>query len=43
MTREISKLFEEHITCTFEELKNKITKKEIQIKGEFVIGLYPTK
>ncbi len=43
MTREISKLFEEHITCTFEELKTKIEKKEIQIKGEFVIGLYPIK
>jgi 16S rRNA C1402 (ribose-2'-O) methylase RsmI len=43
MTREISKLFEEHITCSFEELKNKFEKKEIQIKGEFVIGLYPIK
>ena len=43
ITREISKLFEEHITCSFEELKNKFEKKEIQIKGEFVIGLYPIK
>ena len=43
MTREISKLFEEHITCSFNELKTKIEKKEIQIKGEFVIGLYPIK
>jgi len=43
LTREISKLFEEHITCSFNELKTKIEKKEIQIKGEFVIGLYPIK
>lgn len=43
ITREISKLFEQHITCTFEELKTKIANKEIPIKGEFVIGLYPTK
>lgn len=43
ITREISKLFEEHITCNFEELKEKIVNKTFQVKGEFVVGLYPEK
>ena len=41
LTREISKLFEERITCDFLQLKEMVEKKEIQIKWEFVIGLYP--
>lgn len=43
ITREISKLFEEHITCNFEELKEKIANKTFHVKGEFVVGLYPEK
>ena len=41
LTREISKLFEERITCSFLQLKEMVEKKELQIKWEFVIGLYP--
>ena len=41
ITREISKMFEEHLTCDFDILKEKLKNKEIQIKWEFVIGLYP--
>lgn len=43
ITREISKLFEEHLTCDFEEIKEKLSAKALQIKGEFVIGIYPQK
>lgn len=34
-------MFEEHLTCDIQTLKEKLQKQEIQIKGEFVIGLAP--
>jgi hypothetical protein len=41
IAREISKLFEQHLTCDFEELKAMLGKHQLQIKGEFVVGLMP--
>ena len=43
IAREISKLFEEHRTYDFSELKQKFLAKELQVKGEFVVGLAPAK
>lgn len=41
IARELSKLFEQHLTCDFEELKTNLKAGKLQIKGEFVIGLFP--
>ena len=43
IARELSKLFEQHLTCDFEELKTNLKAGRLQIKGEFVVGLFPMK
>ena len=43
IARELSKLFEQHLTCDFEELKIDLRSGKLQIKGEFVVGLCPKK
>ena len=41
ISREISKLFEQHITGTLEEIISQFKEGTIAVKGEFVIGIYP--
>jgi len=41
ISREISKLFEQHITGTLEEIIAQFKEGTIAVKGEFVIGIYP--
>lgn len=43
ISREISKLFEQQLTCPFQELKTKLEIGQVPLKGEFVIGLFPRK
>jgi 16S rRNA C1402 (ribose-2'-O) methylase RsmI len=39
ISREISKIFEQHLTGTLEEITELFKNGTIQIKGEFVIGI----
>ncbi len=43
ISREISKLFEQHLTCPFSELREQLQTGKLTLKGEFVIGLFPKK
>ena len=39
IAREISKLFEQYFTGNLEELENLLQRGNLQIKGEFVVGI----
>ena len=41
VAREISKLHEQFVTGTLEDIEQAIISQKIPLKGEFVIGLYP--
>lgn len=43
ISREISKLFEQQLTCPFGELREQFQTGKLALKGEFVIGLFPKK
>lgn len=42
VSREISKHFEQNITWSLSDIQNAISNKSMALKGEFVIGLYPS-